>query len=71
MCGPKYLYGEHTRTSTSHAVDVDRTVWRVVDGVGPRERAGRVGELDDPAHVGRSAHRVRRDRERDDPRPLR
>ena len=50
--------------------DVDRPVRRVVDGVGPRERAGRVRELDDTAHVGRGPDRVRRDRERDDARAL-
>ena len=51
--------------------DVDRPVRRVVDGVGPRERAGVVGELHDPLDVGRGADRVRRDREGDDARALR
>ena len=50
--------------------DVDRPVRAVVDGVGPGERAGRVGEVDDAAHVGRRADRVRGDRERDDARPI-
>ena len=49
--------------------DVDRAVRAVVDGVGPGERAGAVGELDDPPHVGRGADRVGRDREGDDARP--
>ena len=50
--------------------DVDRPVWRVVDRVGPGERAGRVRELDDAAHVGCRADRVGGDRERDDARAL-
>ena len=70
MCGPKNLYGEQMRTSTSHAGDVDRPVRPVVHRVGPRESTGAVGELDDAAHVRRRADRVRGDRERDDARPL-
>ena len=50
---------------------VDRPVRPVVDGVGPRQRAGAVRELDDARHVRRRADRVRRDRERDHLRPLR
>ena len=38
----------------------------VVDGVGPGERADAVRELDDALHIGRSADRVGRNRERDD-----
>ena len=48
-CGPKNLYGEQRRTSTSQRGDVDRPVRPVVDGVGPGERAGAVRELDDAA----------------------
>ena len=40
-------------------------------GVDPRERAGLVRELDDPADVGRGADRVRGGREGDDFRPRR
>ena len=50
--------------------DVDRPVRRVVDGVGPGERAGRVRELDDPRDVGQRADRVRGEREGDDARPV-
>ena len=50
---------------------VDRAVRPVVDGVGPRERARAVGELDDPGHVRRRPDRVRGDRERDDARAVR
>ena len=52
------------------AGDVDRAVRPVVDGVGPGERAGAVGELDDACHVGRRPDRVRGDRERDHLRAL-
>ena len=52
------------------ARDVDPAVRAVVDGVRPGERAGAVRELDDPRHVRRRPDRVRRDRERDDARPL-
>ena len=52
------------------AGDVDRPVRPVVDGVGPRERARAVRELDDSRDVRGRADRVRRDRERDDPRPV-
>ena len=45
--------------------DVDRTVRAVVDGVDPGERARLVRQLDDAAHVGRGADRVRRRREGD------
>ena len=41
---------------------------RGVDGVRPRESAGAVRELDDPANVGERADCVRRDREGDDAR---
>ena len=50
--------------------DVDRPVRRVVDGVGPRERADGVRELDDPTNVGRRADRVRGDRKCDDARSV-
>ena len=50
--------------------DVDRPVRPVVHRVRPGQRARAVRELDDPAHVRRGAHRVGRDRERHDPRPL-
>ena len=60
---PEDLYGEQMRTSTSQAADVDRPVRPVVHRVGPRERTGAVGELHDPADVGRRPDRVRRDRE--------
>ena len=35
--------------------DVDRPVRRVVDGVGPRQSADGVGELDEALHVGSRA----------------
>ena len=50
--------------------DVDRAVRRVVDGVDPRERPCRVGELRDARHVRQRPYGVRRPRERDDARPL-
>ena len=50
--------------------DVDRSVGRVMHGVGPRERAGLVGELGDPSRVGEGADGVRGEREGDDLRPL-
>ena len=58
------------RTSTSQRLDVDAAVRPVVHGVGPRERAGRMGEVDDPPHVRRGPDRVRGDREGDDARPF-
>ena len=51
-------------------LDVDRAVRPVVDRVGPGERTGRMRQLDDPRDVGHRADRVRRDRERDDLRPV-
>ena len=51
--------------------DVDRPVRRVVDGVRPGERARLVRELGDAPRVDERADRVRRERERDDARPLR
>ena len=50
--------------------DVDRPVRAVVNGVGPRERPGTVGEVDDPPDVGCGADRVGGDREGDDARPV-
>ena len=52
------------------AGDVDGTVRPVVNGVGPGERAGAVGELDDACHVWRRPDRVRGDRKRDHLRAL-
>ena len=49
---------------------VDRAVRAVVDGVGPGERARRVGEVDDAAHIERRADRVRGDREGNDTRSI-
>jgi hypothetical protein len=43
----------------------------VVDGVRPRERARRVGQVDDAAHIRCGADRVGGDREGDDAGPLR
>src|SRR5205823_14982955 len=51
--------------------DVDRPVRRVVDGVGPGERTGLVGELDNASDVGSGADRVGGDREADQARALR
>ena len=59
---------EHVAAPRRH---VDRPVRAVVHGVDPRERAGLVRELDDPADVGRGADRVRGGREGDDLRPRR
>ena len=50
--------------------DVDRSVGRVVHGVGPRERACLVGELGDSLRFGEGADGVRGEREGDDFRPL-
>ncbi len=41
-----------------------------MDGVRPGQRAGLVGEPHDPLDIGGRAHRVRRDREPDDPCPV-
>ena len=49
---------------------VDRAVRPVVHGVDPRERAGVVRELRDLGDGRHRADRVRRPRERDDPRAL-
>ena len=70
MCGPKNLYGEQMRTSTSHRGDVDGPVRRVVDRIGPGERADGVRELDDRLHVRCRSDRVRGDGERHDARAL-
>ena len=50
--------------------DVDRPVRCVVDGVGPGERAGGVGQLGDPRGVRERADGVRGERERDHARPI-
>ena len=50
--------------------DVDRPVRRVVDGVRPGERPGRVRELDDPRRVRHRPEGVRGEREGDDAGPV-
>ena len=67
---PEELVGRAEEHVDVPAGGVDRAVRAVVDGVRPRERAGAVRELDDPRHVRSRADGVRRDRERDDARPL-
>ena len=64
------MYGEQIEHVDAPVRDVDRPVRPVVDGVGPRERAGVVRELDDAPDVRERADRVRRDRESDDARAL-
>ena len=53
------------------AGDVDRAVRPVVDGIGPGERAGAVGELDDAGDVGGRPDGIRGDREGNDLRAVR
>ncbi len=67
---PEELVGRAEEHVDAELDDVDRAVRAEVHGVGPRERAGVVRELDDPARVCQRADRVRRERERDDARPL-
>jgi hypothetical protein len=59
---------QHVGAERGH---VDRPVRRVVDGVDPRQRAGVVGEADDPGGVLQRAYCVRGPRERDDARAVR
>ena len=69
-CGPKNLYGEHARMSASSACEVERAVLREVHAVDGGERADGV---DAPHELGGRrdrAHRVRRERERDQPGPV-
>ena len=51
--------------------DVDPAVRGKVDRVGPRQRPGVVRQVGDPPDGGHGAHRVRRERERHDPRARR
>ena len=67
---PVVLVGRAEQDVDAERGDVDRPVRGEVDGVGPGERACRVGELDHPRDVDERPDRVGGEREGDDSRPI-